>query len=214
MVRALLDDKKTITRRLINFTRRTKSLLAAWMIPGVASDLACPFGVGDRLWVRENLVMLPDGSWHYQADKRPLTLRGGDERIPAMISWAHHKEGERCNSIHMPRWASRITLEVISVRVERLQDITEEDALAEGVEPTMHSETWLCIPRGTGGPYEVFSEPDAEEREGLEYVKHQPATVMSSAREVFRRLWEELNGQRAPWASNPWIWVLTFRVVP
>lgn len=79
----------------------------------------------------------------------------------------------------MPRWASRITLEVTGVRVERLQDISEEDASAEGVE---------MYDSATG---DVFYGP----------------------RDAFMALWETINGKRAPWASNPWVWVIEFRRV-
>ena len=79
----------------------------------------------------------------------------------------------------MTRWASRILLEVTSVRVERLQDISEDDAEAEGVDPKQ----W---PRG---------------KEIESYVG------------AFHTLWDENNGKRAPWASNPWLWVVEFKRV-
>jgi hypothetical protein len=94
-----------------------------------------PYGKpGDRLWVRETLKRRDSGEWEYAADHAPVELHADDPRAPSMISWAHHKEGSTCVSIHMPRWASRITLELTAVRVERLQDITEADAAAEGWE--------------------------------------------------------------------------------
>jgi len=88
---------------------------------------------GDRLWVRENLVRQGQ-NWLYAADVTYLTLLASDPRVSAMIAWAHHQERDNVNSIHMPRWASRLTLIVGDVKVERLQDISEEDAKAEGVE--------------------------------------------------------------------------------
>jgi hypothetical protein len=76
----------------------------------------------------------------------------------------------------MPRWASRITLEITDVRVQRLQEISEEDAEAEGVY------SWSEM-----GPLDICARP------------------------LFASLWDSLNGKRAPWASNPFIWALTFR---
>jgi hypothetical protein len=86
-----------------------------------------------------------------------------DDRYPMRGHW--------CPSIHMPRWASRLNLEVEAVRVERLQAITEEDARAEGATPRCPEET---------------------------------------ARDAFMALWDRINGKRAPWSANPWVWVVTF----
>jgi hypothetical protein len=83
-----------------------------------------------------------------------------------------HGMGKVRQSIFMPRWASRITLEVTAVRAERLQDVSEADALAEGV----------------GGLA--------------------PEDTHASARDEFQSLWDGINGKRAPWESNPWVWVV------
>lgn len=90
-----------------------------------------PWQVGDRLYVRETLRR-KDGVWHYAADGALVTLDETDRRVPDMVSWAHHREGDVCVAIHMPRWASRLTDIVTDVRVQRLQEISEEDAKAEG----------------------------------------------------------------------------------
>ena len=95
----------------------------------------------------------------------------------------------------MPRWASRLTLEVVSVRVERLQDITEADAVAEGVDP---GAPWF--PPGQWEP------PDEDPRQ-VGYGRG------SFALQNYRNLWDHINGKRSPWASNPWVWVITFRRV-
>lgn len=105
MVRAILDGRKTMTRR-------------------IAKSGKCAFGkVGDRLWVRESFLIKPNGEFYYKADD-PICNGWNDNG--KSISWKP--------SIHMPREASRITLEITGVRIERLKDITEDDARAEGVE--------------------------------------------------------------------------------
>lgn len=132
MVRALLDGRKTQTRRVVklNDAGRVKRAGKQWHIDDPAVASGCPYGVpGDRLWVRE--------TWsHAKALSSELFYRATDgeqcsgRQLP--LSYIE-REARWRPSIHMPRWASRITLEVTGVRVERLQDITADDARAEGV---------------------------------------------------------------------------------
>jgi hypothetical protein len=193
MVLAILAGKKTVTRRIV---RAPKDLgfdgidaargLSFWSGPNQPTgdvQIRCPYGaVGTKLWVRETLREA-DGCWRYDADRTEVALRGDDPRVSEMIAWAHHKEGDVCVSIHMPRWASRITLEVTDVRIERLQEIGEDDARAEGLSQD-NDGRWLP------GPCE-------------------------DPRWAFRALWEAINGGRAPWAINPWVWAVSFkRVTP
>jgi hypothetical protein len=110
----------------------------------------------------------------------------------------------------MKRDRSRLTLEIESVRVERLQDISEEDAKAEGAEPSMYPERWSAYDPETDGYPEFFAEPD---RAGLESIRYHPPRPMSTAREGFERLWNQINGDRASWESNPWAWVVGFKQV-
>jgi len=93
-------------------------------------------------------------------------------------------------SIFMPRWASRLTLEVTGVRVERLQEITGVDARAEGLD---HVNDWASNSFG---------------------VKGVPGSWNASPRLAFASLWDLINGKRASWESNPWVWVVGFGVVP
>ena len=131
MVRALLDGRKTQTRRII------KRTALEWLEEGFTPEFVaepgnaaiCPFGKpGDRLWVRE--AWSAEWSWRHEKPRDIIPAApiwywaDGD---PAERDWTRPKP-----SIHMPRWASRITLEVTEVRVERLQDISEADATAEG----------------------------------------------------------------------------------
>lgn len=113
MIHALLAGRKSVTRRISPSWLKVKN--------------------GDHLWVREHLRR-PDGDpWLYAADNQPVMVAKATET--AMVAWAHHKEQDYCPSIHMPRWASRITLEALEdARMERLWDISDEDARREGME--------------------------------------------------------------------------------
>lgn len=167
--------------------------------------MASPYGQpGDTLWVRETWrpVMYGWSSCIEYAAGGSMDIKGRREydalhnfkriaiRIPkrSPLAEAHHSEAWH-PSIHMPRWASRITLRVTSVRVERLHDITEEDARAEGVRPDQTVGEWL------GGPP---PSPDIRPKS------------WRSARDQFSCLWDENSGKRAPWSSNPWVWVIGF----
>jgi len=194
MVRAILSGQKTQTRRLIrNIGAVDRGHVTLRTGDGVAR---CPLGnPGDRIWVRETFAA-PPGSRKadevvYRADVPPE--ENGEER------WARRhmrSSAPWTPAIHMPRWASRVVLEVTEVRVERLQAITDADARAEGLRHDGHY--WL------GGRHRVKGTPKC----------------FNEAREAFASIWDELYGDCAPligsdgtsWASNPWVWVLTFRV--
>ncbi len=232
MVRAILDGRKTVTRRMVKgielargeargvrVAPNTFCYLDFDGVPGLSwrpfggsptvpyppekVEAACPYGgPGDRLWVRETWApceaSMRRGSFQYRADGavgHRWSTNGGEE------GWSRngHTLGLAPNdalgvwvgppsrwrpSIHMPRWASRITLEVTGVRVERLQAITEADAVAEGVE------------RAAGG----WRNYDATfRRESF------PDPVVS-----YRSLWESINGPDS-WRAEPWVWVVSFR---
>jgi hypothetical protein len=141
----------------------------------------CPYGYpSDRLWVRE--------TWARSNDARSTKFTD-DVLYAADFSsrWRGdaHFDGRWRPSIHMPRWASRITLEITEVRVQRLQGISEEDAFAEGV---------------AANPYHMA---DGTIDEGMSI----------SARANFASLWDSINGSRAPWSENPWVWAITFKRV-
>lgn len=147
-------------------------------------SIRSPFGeAGDRLWVRETMKRVDSGLrsevWVYDADGVPVMLSRDDPRVPAMVSWAHHKDGSTCASTQMPRWASRITRDVVSVRVERLHSITDEDIAREGV--TTDSVEAL-IGRELSAP------------------------LRGDARGLRALGWNFINGKRAPWSKNPWTW--------
>jgi len=138
MVRAILDGSKTQTRRIAKLTDSGRVKMPGrhfnWHCDDPNAWKASPYGTaGDRLWVRETHIAYEVGHICYRAD------------------YKHDPKGEKEHgvtwtpSIHMPRWASRITLEIIDVRVERLQNISPEDAVRDGARDTRpHDPLWDC----------------------------------------------------------------------
>ena len=217
MVRTILNDEKTQTRRVVKgiFSADTvyfKSPLFAVGPKGpctiylpydadgrlTGQGIECPYGVpGDRLWVRESGYVWKDHTpssalfFHYAASpgmamdnrpdvrEKPTYIRTGLDLDANHLRTAGFKS---VPSIHMPRWASRLMLEVVSMRVERLNEISEAGAIAEGVKP------FIPVP-GDGEP--------------------------ETAKQAFERLWDSINGERAgcAWADAPWVWVVDFRRV-
>lgn len=179
---------------------------ACALFHGLLSE--CPFGVpGDRLWVREafGLGRRQDVD---AAEDWSGPLPNTDPRRRDPLFWgaspprwvvgyaADGCEGRMRPSIHMPRWASRLTLEITGVRVERLQDITEEDAAAEGVE------RWKGHQSGAWRNY------------GRQEFFAEHVSYHMSARESFESLWDGLYAKRGHgWPENPWVWVVEFRRV-
>ena len=144
--------------------------------------IRCPFGrKGDRLWVRETWAWPGEEHVLYRAtDQHLQDLMRTDPNYPQFV-WKP--------SIHMPRWASRIILEITGVRVERLQQMNRNDALAEGIPPWP---AMRCDDEGQSFPNDELKE--------------------------FRRLWDSIDGGNlnhgggpAAWAQNPWVWVVEFK---
>jgi hypothetical protein len=216
MVRATLRerDPKTQTRRVVlpQPVDDGRPVMIWW--PGGKSwngsqfqNATPPFGrPGDRLWVRENLRQGADGIWTYEADGTPIELDEDDARVPSMLSWAHHVERDYCVSIHMPRWASRITLELTGVRVERVQDISQDDAVAEGL--TQMSKD--------GGRTYKYGIPDRDGLPGSDDDGWDWFNWYASPAHAYARLWDQINAKRGyAWDVNPYVWVLSFtRVTP
>lgn len=202
MVRAILDGRKTVTRRVMRTNHVGYRAFYRWdgepfrrammrclneTEPG--SSVFCEdnrIGVpGDRLWVRETHAIVPASAyWHDSTI--PHRVHADEHGDPW---WSVYREGwERSApsrwrpSIHMPWWASRITLVVVDVRVERLHEINEEDARAEGIERL-------------GGGWRDYL------RDGEAYV-----TGVGS----FASLWESINDPGS-WVANPWVWRVEFR---
>lgn len=211
MVQAILEGYKTQTRRVVkpqpyiterhylNASHRNgNSFLFKNLQDNRLLICECPYGqVGDRLWVRETWVedRIPQfkesqrGTVHYKADNIPVITE----------SWAGHWKP----SIFMPRWASRITLEITDIRVQRLQEIGYDDAIAEGVSKEM-------------GLRFGFASPYPEDK-----------YLLMLARHIYVALWDSINGKRSinlsatngktvyeySWIANPWVWVIEFKKV-
>lgn len=215
LVRAILEGRKTVTRRPVKL-HADEALRFDPCEPierrylAVRDDdetehrnvraLGAPFGApGDRLWVRESFssrgqhgqpsdiaeaafVVMADGAQVYRDGQvvQPLS-----EYLPGAFDGIKWRP-----SIHLPRWASRILLEVTDVRVERLQAITEDDARAEGVEPF----------------FARFQEIGRDQR-----ITTGELAADGEHRASFACTWDEIYGDGASWKSNPWVWRIGFK---
>lgn len=221
MVRAILDGRKTQTRRIMKPQPKTNENGDIWWPSNICQSMinikemmqdnegvwagiagiACPYGgAGDRLWVRETFALLgnEDGvcvGWNdnilkageeqaariYKASCEQKDGDYGLWSIPDDADWKPHTDNHKYDgtwtpSIHMPRWASRITLEITDVQVERLQEASDDDFKAEG------------YPLGrelTGGSTDAFC--------------------------WFRHLWDSVSKPDCNFESNPWVWVIEFK---
>ncbi|HBT8335889.1 TPA: morphogenetic protein [Klebsiella pneumoniae] len=215
MVRAIIDCRKTQTRRIVKGTDGAVKFCKEWDINGeeifvvlgekdhtgmnpVLGAISCPFGgVGDRIWVRETwsdvnlegiqaVAYRADGDVYSLMDDESFLDEDGafnydDPRVTKYHFAAWYSdliggiEGDWRPSIHMPRWASRILLEITNVRVERLKSISDGDAVREGCS-TADMMSGDCVA------------------------------------DVFARLWASIYGQES-WNANPWVWVIEFKRV-
>lgn len=226
MVNANLAGLKTQTRRVIKPQPTSQRFKPEFCFDDEGVNLyltgrgiepiRSPYGkAGDQLWVREawslnfygghtrsdgeNREIFEQYAVEYKAIGDPLIIDRDhhDERL------CHLYDSQRGNfrpSIHMPRWASRIQLEIIEIRVERLQDINEADAQAEGVE------RWQVgmDKQPDSGWWRDYSYSDEEAEAGY--------PPLLSAKESYRTLWESINGAGS-WDTNPWVWVIEYKMI-
>ena len=204
MVRALLAGRKTQTRRVIKdapygewFADRDGPGDWRWVAPEgrPTMPIRLPYAPGDRLWVREAWQTSPayeDLAPSDLSEECPiLYLADGWMQDWGMFADQHDvRRGRKRVGMHMPRWASRLTLLVAEVRVRRVQSITGTDAKAEGI---------TAFPRDPSDPCWGVS------RDG---------PMGENPRDAFRDLWDSLNGKRAgaSWDENPWVVAYTFSV--
>ncbi|SDO28514.1 hypothetical protein SAMN04487957_10550 [Halomonas shengliensis] len=205
MVRAILNGRKTQTRRVLkpqpDSGIQYNPCAQHGVLNGKGNPLVCRFGQpGDRLWVREAHAFVPEPAYRrstgiYQQinpadDYEACVYRENFDRSRS-FPWRP--------SIHMPRWASRITLEIVSVRVERLQNIDAAGASAEGIKVPRDAEGNLLI--------DVSSKFSP-----AKYIQGSGTPNEHLARAFFASLWESINGAGS-WDANPWVWVVEFRRV-
>ena len=176
MVQAILDGRKTQTRRVVKGPVMKLDYVIATTVP-------CPYGQpGDVLWVRE--------TWAHTSQ---LNINPEDENYGYVYKadgqpWEDYEGWKWKPSIHMPREAARMFLRIKAVRVERLQEISEEDALAEGI-----------------GRINVrLTNYDLAYRD---YIH--PGVFFRVPLWSFKSLWESINGPES-WQANPWVWVVEF----
>jgi len=244
MVQALLDGRKTQTRRILKGTTEHKGQYSSAYIEAYKNrdgwKKICPYGKpGDLLWVREswrigawrsewidtNTRYMSEGAQMAERHKIAVDYRASPEivRTPWNTIWGESKiidqSWEDCkksglqpdddgytwehgkspcrwrSSIHMFKWASRLTLEITNIRVERLQNIKHGDAIAEGIYCYEHNwhESEYYLADWAYEPYDGFG--------------HR----WSEADYAYRALWESINGKDS-WESNPWLWVIEFKV--
>lgn len=210
LVRAILEDRKTQTRRLAKVGGAQDPGLWGYAKPNgnmdrEAGTFRSPYGgPGDRLWVREAWAPLSDeqraslkrGAMLIQSKpefERPGVIFRADAMNPAAQTTEALYGLKWKPGIHLFRRDARLILEVVEVHLERLQDISEEDAIAEGLErmpdPTGHGDVWHGAT--TKSSSRGFDDP----------------------RLAFASLWDSINGDKpgASWAANPWVWCITFQ---
>lgn len=192
MVRAILDGTKTQTRRVVKYKANAEE-------GSTVHPHECPFGpVGTCLWVRETWKTEalscstptggPDEARYYLAYKADVGFqpRGKCVIFPKLVTnaWQRNRDGWR-PSIHMPRWASRLTLEIASVRVERLQSMTFNDWVADFCPSSVERESALATFVGD-----------------------------ANRRRMAKDFWDSINAKRGfGWDKNPWVWVISFKRV-
>ncbi|HBY4594386.1 TPA: hypothetical protein MIU51_10930 [Klebsiella pneumoniae] len=217
MVRAILDGRKTQTRRIMKLqpkpsksrpgdfwfsSKKLESMVhVSDLAPGNSpiadyhlfiQEHCCPFGaVGDRIWVREAFRVhsraTDVATLVYKASERNSWTEQTN-RVPVAVCNKPATPEKWTPSLHMPRWASRILLEITDVRVERLNTISEEDATSEGVPPA-----GSLLPDYPG----TFLTPKGD---------------FATAKVAFQRLWESIYGEES-WKANGWVWVIEFKRV-
>lgn len=215
MVRAILDGRKTETRRVVKGVDHSPGAgdveqndefddeWYQWIEGDPSLSFHCPYGQrGDRLWVRETWAV----SSIYD-DTKPRDVPRCGVRYPATFATKGLKNRP---SIFMPRWASRITLEVTGVRVERLQVISNKDVLAEGWLSLAPGESVGDITNETSSP--VFGLPSWTS-DSFHHGMN-PSAWNCSAQQSFRYGWDQINAERGhSWKSNPWVWVVEFKQI-
>lgn len=203
MVKAILEGRKCMTRRV--------NSIGEYYL----TNKKCPYGsIGDRMWVRE--------TWRVGMEQEPYQEYKGiqykaEETRPENVKdglsiWIMPEARNMAVSPHwrpsifMPRWASRITLEITGIRVDRLQDITEEDAEKEGMPDDYPIPSVYCPICHGGGTF------GTNDRRTLGHIDID-CPYCDTAKKRFKNLWDSINGRKPgkTWNDNPWVWVIEFK---
>ena len=213
MVRAILEGRKTQTRRVA----KVHDAHIPGMISPNGSNCArspeehlsyCPYGqAGDRLWVRESFNwadrndLLPGESFKFCPERAAYSAKNVVWKADGATEHPVWGKAYWKSSIHMPRWASRITLEITGVRVERVQEISEEDAIAEGC--SVHPVT----------EQDLNNMLISDEAPHIKELAKAFGVGEFTAKNEFFGLWNSINKTRGfGWSANPWVWVIEFKV--
>lgn len=226
-IRAILAGTKTQTRRLVKEAEPDPG--HSWReclcreidpsdTPCVVCDArfpGCHYEVGEVVWVKENFAWADEMHEGHELDDPVAVAYRADESAiwwePGAVrrldtkgwNWEHRSIRWR-RPMYMPRWCARIFLEITAIRVERLQDISLDDARAEGI-PQMYGEA-----RALG--YGHVVEPSVADETGATGPDARDIWDNSTSVENFARLWDHVNGARARWNANPWVRVYSFKL--
>lgn len=237
MVRAILEGRKTQTRRFVK-PQPGQSVHHGYARPdgdftwcletghGVSDRIACPYGrAGDSLWVRETWRV--SSKWDALAPRDLPFDRGMTVMYAAGGSRAHNDAGVYVNdndypppslpdwagktrvSIHMPRAASRITLKITDVRAERLKSISRQDSISEGATSRPDCSGFKQKEPGWSMDWLRIGQPSKFSHDGRTIAERDIS--MATPCGAFFNLWESINGPDS-WALNPWVWALSFEV--
>ena len=213
-MRAILDGRKTQTRRVVTPqpTMEVRYQQRMWGHPTLGGEFAesvfggcmsklspCPYGCpGDLLWVRESWAQVPATAYRHSCGV-PQTVNPDDEYWAAIYRATFDRSQGGIpwrSSIHMPKWACRLWLRVTDVRVQRVQEISAKDIIAEGAVVRSHDvEAFAMIGANPKCPVSAFDN-----------------CVYPDLRSLWAAGWDSINSKRpgCSWADNPWVWAVTF----
>jgi hypothetical protein len=232
-VHAILAGRKTQTRRVMKIQPPEIGLFQdrSWIcgknniwMDGCGFQIKCPYAVGDILWAKETwdiFAIFNEITSSYEVPS--ICYKATNTAIPIIgkIGYKYQREDNSHkwrSPRFMPRWASRIILEIISVKIERLQDILEEDAIAEGVE-YLFTEDEIKNTVGLKKPQKewgyknylwhglIGSGISQKQSDQWDYQ----FSNYKTARDSYSSLWDSINGKKYPRESNPWVWAIEFK---
>lgn len=203
MVRSIIAGTKTQTRRIIKGIPLKLIDIAEYPGEYLIENNYCPFGKpGDMFWVKENFSVrsiAAQSIWFeikYEFEVNGLKKKNISEyNFPASIvnKWTYHTESTKKNKLFMPKAAARLWLQIESIKAERLNDITDEDAIAEGIELIDFDHAGLKW-------YKLYQNSPTDD------------DATTSPKKAFRSLWENINGPGS-WYQNPLVWAIKFKQI-